>query len=227
MKKILFKIAVKVLPHKYELIFRKLVLGYQLISSKNSYLVQSGYVNSRINLCLKDENNDYIPWMNYPFIDFLKKRLKSDFKVFEYGSGASTIFFAKRTQKVISVEYDKKWYNKIKDLLSNEVSNGIIHYQELNDSYPLAIEKYMKDETCDVIIIDGRMRVKCAKVALKYLSDRGVLIIDDTHRDYYTDAIKFYEGKGFKTITFKGIKPTGFDTVHTTFIYRDGNCFGV
>lgn len=225
--KYFYKFVLFLLPKKYKSLLQKFKLGYQLTTSESSYLVQTGYVNSSINHTLRDKNNEYVPWMNYPFIDFLKEKISNDLIVFEYGSGASTIFFAKKTKKIISVEYDREWYEKIKNVLLDEVDNGTVHYEELNDTYPKSIEKYMINEKCDIVIIDGRKRVKCAKIAYKYLSEKGVVIFDDSYRQYYSDGIKFYKEKGFKTITFRGIKPTGIGTDQTTLIYRDGNCLGV
>jgi protein-L-isoaspartate O-methyltransferase len=165
--------------------------------------------------------------MNYPLIEFLNEKLKKDLVLFEYGSGFSTVFFARRTKKVVSIEYDKEWYQKVNDIIIKEVDNGIVHYEELNDFYPHAVEKHMKSEKCDIIVIDGRMRVKCAKLGYKYLSERGVVIFDDSFRKKYHEGIKFYKEKGFKTITFKGIKPTGFKTAQTTLLYRSDNCLEI
>jgi len=38
--------------------------------------------------------------------------LNTDSRVFEWGSGISTIWFAKRVKKVISVENNEEWYKK-------------------------------------------------------------------------------------------------------------------
>jgi len=215
------------LPKKCKVFLRKIKLGYRLVFLEKSYLVQTGYINSIIEFSLTNNNKEYIPWMNYPFIDFLKEKLSKDLVVFEYGSGFSTIFFAKRTKEIISIEYDKVWYKKVKETLFNNIDNGQIYLVELDDLYPNSIKKYMKNRTCDIIIIDGRKRVKCAKEAYDYLSEKGVVIFDDSHRKHYQEGIKFYQEKGFKTITFKGLKPTGFGTDQTTLIYRNNNCLGI
>lgn len=227
MKKKFNKIALAILPSGLRSFLRKLKLGYRMVSSEKSYLVQTGYVYSSLDSKLTDQNNEYIPWMNYPFIAFLEERLSKDLVVFEFGSGASTIFFAKKVKKVDSVEYDKEWYEKIKTILSNEVDNAKIHYVALDDSYPQSMTKYSNNEKCDIVVVDGRERVKCAMAAFDHLSDIGVIILDDSHRDRYKEAIDFYKGKGFKTLTFKGIKPTGLGIEHSMVLYRENNCLGV
>lgn len=215
------------LPKKCKIFLRKIKLGYRLVFLKASYLVETGYVNSMMQFSLTNNNSEYIPWMNYPFIDFLKEKLNKNLVVFEYGSGFSTVFFAKRTKEIISVEYDKTWYKKVKEELLTNIDNAQVYFVELNDLYPNSIEKHLKNKTCDVVIIDGRKRVNCAKVAYNYLSESGVVIFDDSHRTHYQEGIQFYKEKGFKTITFKGLKPTGFSTDETTLIYRNGNCLGI
>lgn len=72
-------------------------------------------------------------------------------------------------------------------MLIGVVNNGTVYYEELNDFYPNAKEKYMKNEKCDISIIVGSTRVKCAKLVYNYLSDKGVVIFDDSQRKYYDE----------------------------------------
>ena len=44
-----------------------------------------------------------LPWFSYAAIDFLKQYLRADMRVGEYGSGGSTLFFARRTKSVFSI----------------------------------------------------------------------------------------------------------------------------
>ncbi len=44
------------------------------------------------------------PWFTYATIDWLSANLRPNFNVFEYGCGGSTLYFAKRARKVMSVE---------------------------------------------------------------------------------------------------------------------------
>src|SRR3989338_2336027 len=58
----------------------------------------------------QDENGSALPWMSYNFIEFLKKNLTKNATVFEFGSGSSTIFFANRVKKIITLETCRKWF---------------------------------------------------------------------------------------------------------------------
>jgi hypothetical protein len=53
------------------------------------------------------------PWYTFPAITFLKDIIKPTWKVFEYGSGYSTLFFSKHVQELISIEHDKEWHDSL------------------------------------------------------------------------------------------------------------------
>src|SRR5262245_28763699 len=50
-----------------------------------------------------------VPWLTFGAVRFLESRLASTQRVFEYGSGGSTLFLARRVEQVISVEHDVRW----------------------------------------------------------------------------------------------------------------------
>jgi hypothetical protein len=43
-----------------------------------------------------DANGNPIPWITYPAIEFLVKRINNQLSVFEYGCGNSTLWWASR-----------------------------------------------------------------------------------------------------------------------------------
>jgi hypothetical protein len=191
---------------------------------EDSYLIKTGYLTSFRKGFPVDMEMKPLPWMNYPFLEFIKKRLNKTQNLFEFGSGYSTVFFAERLQSVSSVEYDKEWFEKAKEMTKTFYNTEII-FQELNDDYPKAIEK--TERKFELIIIDGRKRVQCAINSYEHITADGVLILDDSSREEYKEIWDFYLGKGFREITFQGLKPNGFSIDHTTVFYRDGNCLGI
>ncbi|NOX46589.1 MAG: class I SAM-dependent methyltransferase [Chlorobi bacterium] len=223
------------LKENIKYILNKLIPGlyYQIRLSRlfkrfskyeESYLVKTGYLTSfkkgyPVNLGMEP-----LPWMNYPFLGFIKKRLNNNQNLFEFGSGYSTVFFAKKLKSVTSVEYDKEWFEKAQGMTKG-FSNTEIIFQELNEDYPKTINK--TDKKYELIVIDGRKRVKCALNSYGHLTSDGILILDDSSRDEYHKIWDFYLKKGFREITFQGLKPNGFSIDHTTVFYRDGNCLGI
>ena len=68
----------------------------------------------------QDENGAALPWMTYPAIEFLKNNLTKNHQVFEFGCGASTLFFAERVKKVVGLETNERWLGIVKEKLSND-----------------------------------------------------------------------------------------------------------
>jgi hypothetical protein len=58
------------------------------------------------------------PWIPFEAENWLQLYLKPHMKVFEYGSGGSTIFFAERVAEVCTVEHDKKWHRLVSRALA-------------------------------------------------------------------------------------------------------------
>jgi hypothetical protein len=54
-----------------------------------------------------------VPWITYPAFLQLKRIVRKDFKVFEYGCGSSSIWWANHTAEVVSVEHNKQWADHI------------------------------------------------------------------------------------------------------------------
>ncbi len=63
------------------------------------------------------------------------------------------------------------------------------------------------EETFDIIIVDGRDRVNCCKQAVNAVSENGVIVLDDSEREFYREGVNFLVKKGFKHLSFSGISP--------------------
>jgi predicted O-methyltransferase YrrM len=162
-----------------------------------------------------------IPWYTYSLIDFIQTRLNKDMEVFEYGSGYSTIWWAKFVKKVISCEHDKEWIEKLKPF-SNNVE---ILFKDIEDEY----ENFILDfkEYFDVIIIDGVKRDICSKNCLLALKSSGVIIHDDTDNQIYEKNCHYFKINGFKRMDFWGMKPSTHRKYCTSIFYKENNCFGI
>lgn len=151
-----------------------------------------------------------IPGLALPAICLLDEYLTKDMKVFEWGSGASTIFFAQRCNFVVSVEHNKDWFKKVSKALKYRVvddSIGWIRYDAPGTGYNVDFASYQPgyetvnfedyvrdiesflDERFDVILVDGRARNACLKAAQPKLRPGGLLILDDSARPIYQYAM--------------------------------------
>lgn len=141
----------------------------------------------------------------------IESLLGADSKVFEWGSGASTLWYARHAGSVVSVEHDKGWYERgLASLQENGLENVDLLFQPPTDlrqvdaevdlqdfdirdhpsikpgfnSYARKIDDY-PDSCFDCIAIDGRARVDCLAGVLPKLADGGFIVLDDSHRPKY------------------------------------------
>lgn len=190
----------------------------------NSYLNTTGWFESFYVKMPIDKNGEAIPWYTYSSISFLEGRIEKNMSVFEYGSGNSTIWWAKRVENIISCENDAQWFAKMNPLIQENVE--YIHVDSLaTDNYEKEIQKH--DKKFDVVIIDGRNRVNCAKNSLDSLKNDGVIIWDNSDREKYQEGYKFLLENGFRRLDFTGIGPINAYAWCTSIFYRVNNCLGI
>ncbi|MEN2281288.1 hypothetical protein AAGF08_04055 [Algoriphagus sp. SE2] len=154
----------------------------------------------------KDFISEGIPWMTVPAVKFLKKYITKNSKGFEYGSGASTLFFANKGVDLVSIDHNSEWFEKIKNVLDlyhisnvnyflvepdgNSEVEGVFSKKEkkyINKDfsvYAKFIQSY-PDRYFDFIVIDGRVRLECLKYSLSKLKKGGILIFDNADREEY------------------------------------------
>ena len=162
----------------------------RLISSKDSYLIDQGWFRSVSVAKSVDKQGQALPWLTYPFINFIEPRLKKTFLMFEYGSGNSTIWFAERVGEIHSVEHDKAWYNEISasmpanaKIILREIDTtqnySAITFMSFADEIPYSLEVGYFQQKYDIILIDGVYRNNSVVNSVRSLKESGVLIIDN------------------------------------------------
>lgn len=145
------------------------------------------YFVERTRLWFYEKRHPDRPWLTSQAVEFLSQWLRPTDVAFEWGSGRSTLWFAKRVQRLTSVEHDPHWYKIVQRQLQNQgVQNVLYHLIELeNDKgmkqYVRAIDA-VDDAQLDFVIVDGRLRGECALAALGKLRPGGILLIDNAER---------------------------------------------
>jgi len=191
---------------------------------KEGYLYDMGWMQSMLTGKIVDRQSNPLPWVTYPFIEFIDNRLNNNLDVFEFGSGNSTFYYAAKAHSVTTVENDEVWYDKIKQSLP---SNAEIHYSKLENGGDYCNYAVRSNKKYDMIIVDGRDRVNCCINNLGALKLTGVLILDDSERQRYQPGVAFLLENGLKRIDFWGTAPAVNYLKCTTLFYRDNNCLGV
>jgi len=170
----------------------------------------------------QDENGEALPWMTYGAIEFLQKYLNKNQQVFEFGCGASTLFFAKKVKKVVGLETNKMWLsiiqNKLQQSLFDNVQINLMGDGLENDSYQNFAKNY--GEKFDLIVIDSLKRFECAKNCIEALKPNGAIILDDSERQNYRKIFDFFAEKNFQKTDFIGIAPGQLRLKNTTIFWR-------
>lgn len=147
--------------------------------------------------------------MNSKEIIDLVTYLHRDCEMLEIGGGNSTLFFSKIVKRLVTIEHNKEWSDKISNdmkLISKcdwkihviEPSFPQIHpFQpaELGqfDNYINFISNLEKNQF-DVILIDGRDRVRSTIASIPLLKKGGILLIHDFwNRPKYHSVLQLLE----------------------------------
>lgn len=154
-----------------------------------------------------------LPWITVGAMREIVQRLNSDMKVFEYGSGGSTLFFAKMVKEVVSVEHDPQWHEVVKKRLEEKSYSNVelrlappeqpenhdtVRYPSLwkKEYQGLDFYRYVHaidlfpDGYFDLILIDGRARAECLRVSVPKLRSGGTIVLDNADREIYTESIR-------------------------------------
>jgi hypothetical protein len=213
------------LKEKVKTIFR-LISEPRVLSSLISlrtwgYLVDMGWFNSFKSSKPVNAAGSPIPWFTYPAIEILSDRLNQKMSVFEFGSGNSTLFFAGRVRQVVSAEHNKDWYDKIS---KQAPVNSRIVYVKADQSNEYTDILKRSNQKFDIIIVDGIYRNECLIESISYITDGGVIILDDSERLEYTMGVERIIKQNFKRLDFWGISPGYLYRKSTTIFYRPDNC---
>jgi hypothetical protein len=211
----------------YELlfmVFRKLGLApFFLAIHPRSALKSTGWLRSFRTSSVIDNSGKPIPWWTYSFIDFIDSKLEKPLHILEFGCGNSTIWLSNKGMHVTAFEDYPEWAKSIRPKLKS--NSKIIEV----DSIP----KFDDDEhlitgNFDVLIIDNLgNRMETAKKHLKYLTEQGVVIWDNTDGPDWLDIKNYMSENGFKAISFTGMIPQELNMSKTTLFYKSNNCLNI
>lgn len=149
-----------------------------------------------------------VPWWTFEAGDavasFLARREHA--RVFEWGSGASTVWLARRAGQVISVEHDPRWAQTITGMAPQNVRLGVHQPRRLNPGelgvasdkrgyQGLDFSDYVHEidrhpGVFDLIVIDGRVRHACLLRAVRRLAPDGLILVDNVERRRNLRAVK-------------------------------------
>jgi hypothetical protein len=177
----------------------------------------------------RDPLESEMPWLPFPTIGWLEKYIAPDMQVFEWGSGGSTAYIARRVKHVTSVEHHALWHAKVRFFLwLRGITNCNLVLKEPERAadvperyrstggktshlgfmaYALYINRF-PDNYFDLVVIDGRGRSACIMLANKKVKIGGYILLDDSERPEYRNAISSLTALNYRvTAEFKGHLP--------------------
>jgi len=140
------------------------------------------YLYNRTQVIIDEMKNPDHPWLTRDAVKLLDALLKpSDIGV-EFGSGRSTVWFAKRLKSLTSIENNELWYRKVSSSLKEQKLDGHVDYRLIKDldSYALQGNSFA-DNSIDFCLVDGVMRGECAHSMLSKVRSGGLLVVDNVN----------------------------------------------
>ncbi|WP_149830697.1 hypothetical protein [Streptomyces tailanensis] len=170
------------------------------------------------------------PWLTFDAIEYLDAQPLAGRRIFEYGSGGSTLYWITRGAECVSVEHDVRWYEKLRLRLSGmakveyrlasprreAVVSGAcddpasylssdMNYQGY--SFRCYVAEIDDFPPChfDLVLVDGRARPSCISHAMPRLKPGGMLVVDNGDRPNYARALA--DLQGYSRLSFRGVVP--------------------
>jgi predicted O-methyltransferase YrrM len=165
-----------------------------------------------------------VPWWTYRAIDTVEAWLAArpgPVRIFEYGSGASTLWLGRRADEVHSVEHDRAFAELFAPRLAGHLHVEVRVVEPVAADHPVvasAKEGYAGcdfanyvaaiddvDGAFDVVVVDGRARAECLRRAVPRLRPGGIVVFDNSRRARYRPAIA---ASGLVEQQLRGLTPT-------------------
>ena len=192
--------------------------------SHGGFLHDIGWFDSHRTFIAVGGDGRAIPWYTYPAIRFLESRVDKRMAVFEYGSGNSTTWWSTHAGRVVSCEHDVRWHAAVAERLPSHVEYHLIPLDNTG-TYAAHISRHRSE--FDIVVLDGRDRVRCAAHVEPALTSSGVIVWDNSDRIEYQEGYDNLATAGFKRLDFWGMGPINTYEWCTSVFYRPGNCLGI
>jgi len=136
-----------------------------------------------------ERNNMDRPWLTPESAEILAGLILPGDIGIEWGSGRSTVWFARRMKRLTSMEDNQEWYEKVKATLARErVENADYHYAPppgdgavARDSDYVKIAESFADSSVGFALVDGSAREYCAQAIIPKIAPGGVMVIDNAN----------------------------------------------
>lgn len=187
----------------------------KIAANLHTLLYKQGQINTFREQRPVDCNDDPIPWITYPALEYLNQFDFSEKNVFEFGAGNSTLFWAGKANRVVSVETDPQWFDWLnQDLPPNVQLSCADDAEGMIDSIRSC------DIVFDVIVIDSLMhRYAVTQSVENKLAPGGMIIFDNA--DWYPNSCEILRDAGYSQVDFHGFGPVNGYAWTTSIFFKD------
>lgn len=141
------------------------------------------------------------PWMVPAFVEWIEPRLTKEMTVWEFGSGNSTLWFARRTDYVYSVEHHLLWAAAMRAIQPQNVYSDFVS-SAISQRYPII----RRDIFPDILIVDGMQRDACIQNALPQLKPNTLIILDNSESEAIASQELLHQ-QGWNRLDFEDVYP--------------------
>lgn len=186
--------------------------------------------------CWRKQPLDYaLPWYSFAAIDWIEKNIKPTHRVFEYGGGGSSLFYASRACSVTVAESHVDWAFVIRNSARDGgYSNVHVVHHQLNDDDAASFANHPffdcieEGAPWDVISVDcfcgfgtgglgGALRPHALSLAKRSLASNGFIILDDS----WLYAAELKACSGWTVRDFASLGPSRYGLTSTAILTRE------
>jgi predicted O-methyltransferase YrrM len=118
------------------------------------------------------------PWLGYRAVNRLDEIIKPDWSILEFGSGMSSLFFARRCRRLVTVESDSEWYERMQGFFAEQGFGNVDYRLRGADDYTAHAD--LPERSFDLVVVDGLVRDRCALTALEKVKSGGYVFFDNS-----------------------------------------------
>ncbi len=132
------------------------------------------------------------PWLAPAAVHLLESWLRPTDTGIEWGSGRSTVWFASRVAKVLSIEDNSTWHAQVTRMLAEKGLSAKVDYrlipcphqehEEPATAEYASVAETIPDGSVDFALVDGNVRATCMPIAIRKVKPGGLLILDNANR---------------------------------------------
>ncbi len=174
-----------------------------------------------------------LPWISFPALNRLRSLVRPTWRVFEYGTGGSSVFFSRTCREVLAVEHDPAWHRRLLEqgwperlpnwhpvlveadpgkagggdpaAVGSAVSAAPGWEGRTFAAYAASIGA-VAEGGFDLVLIDGRARPACFLAALPHVRPGGFVVWDNSERERYWPTMDAVPAS-FSRIDYPGPPP--------------------